>query len=112
MLRIFHLLTKRFALGEKPLSLKQISRTLEIPVPVVRHLLYDLSSVGLVVEAVSADKNEIAFQPGRTIENITVKDALDEFGNTVFQNSPILSEDAKVLLSQGNFRGLKSPQCR
>jgi membrane protein len=79
ILRIFHLLAKRFALGEKPLSLKQISRTLEIPVPVVRQLLYDLSSVGLVVEAVSTDKSGIAYQPGRTIENITVKEALDEF---------------------------------
>jgi membrane protein len=79
VLRIFHLLTKKFALGEKPLSLKEISRILEIPVPLVRQLLHGLTSAGLVVEAVSAHKNEIAYQPGRTIENITLKEALDEF---------------------------------
>ncbi|OGP76244.1 MAG: hypothetical protein A2W09_03145 [Deltaproteobacteria bacterium RBG_16_50_11] len=98
MLRIFHLLTKRFAVGEKPLSLKQISRTLEIPVPLVRQILHDLSSVGLVVEAVSADKNEIAYQPGRTIENITVKEALDEFERNGITKIPDLSsEDARKI---------------
>jgi hypothetical protein len=35
--------------------------------------------VGLVVETVKGIKGEIAFQPGRTIENITVKFALDEY---------------------------------
>jgi membrane protein len=98
ILRIFHLLTKRFALGEKPLSLKQISRTLEIPVPLVRQLLHDLSSVGLVVEAVSAHKNEIAYQPGRTIENITVKEALDEFERNGITRIPDpSSEDAQKI---------------
>ncbi len=32
MLRIFHLLTKKFSLGEKPLSVKQVAHALEIPV--------------------------------------------------------------------------------
>jgi membrane protein len=98
ILRIFHLLTKRFAVGEKPLSLKQISRTLEIPVPLVRQLLYDLSSVGLVAEAVPADKNEIAYQPARTIENITVKEALDEFErNGITELPDPSSEDARKI---------------
>jgi membrane protein len=85
MLRTFHLLTKKFSLGEKPLSAPQISHALEIPVRLVRQLLHELSDVGLVVETVKGIKSEVAFQPGRTIENITVKAALDEYekyGNT------------------------------
>ena len=78
MLRIFHLLTKKFSLGEKPLSAPQIAHGLEIPVRLVRQLLHELSDVGLVVETVKGTKSEVAFQPGRTIENITVKFALDE----------------------------------
>jgi membrane protein len=98
VLRIFHLLTKRFALGEKPLSLKEISTTLEIPVPLARQLLQDLTSVGLVVEAVSAEKSEIAYQPGRTIENITVKEALDEFERHGITKMPEpSSEDAQKI---------------
>ena len=85
MLRVFHLLTKKFSLGEKPLSVSQIAHTLEIPVRLVRQLLHELSDVGLVVETAKGIKNEVAFQPGRSIENITVKFALDEYekcGNT------------------------------
>jgi membrane protein len=79
VLRIFHLLTKKFSLGEKALSASQIANTLEIPVRLVRQLLHELSDVGLVVEIAKGIKGEIAFQPGRTIENITVKIALDEY---------------------------------
>jgi membrane protein len=79
VLRIFHLLTKKFSLGEKPLSATQIAYALEIPVRLVRQLLHELSDVGLVVEIAKGIKGEIAFQPGRTIENITVKFALDEY---------------------------------
>ena len=85
MLRIFHLLTKKFALGEKPLSLSQIAHAVEIPVRLARELLHELSEVGLVVETSKGIKGEITFQPGRTIENITIKFALDEYekyGNT------------------------------
>lgn len=77
MLRIFHVLTKKFSLGEKPLSVTQISYTLEIPVRLVRELLHELTEVGLVVETIAG--NKVAFQPGRAIENITLKFALDEF---------------------------------
>ena len=79
MLRIFHLLTKKFSLAEKPLSAVQIAHALEIPVRLVRQLLNELASVGLVVETVRGMESEIAFQPGRTIENITIKVALDEY---------------------------------
>ncbi len=79
MLRIFHLLTKRFSLGEKPSSVQQIAHALEIPVRLVQTLLRELSEVGLVVETARGVKGEAAFQPGRTIENITLKLALDEY---------------------------------
>jgi membrane protein len=79
MLRIFHLLTKKFSLGEKPWSSHQIAHALEIPVRLVGQLLHELSDVGLVVETAKGIKGEVAFQPARTIENITVKFALDEY---------------------------------
>ncbi len=79
VLRIFHLLTKQFSLGEKPLTPIQIAHMLEIPVRLVRRLLNELADVGLVVETTRGIKSEVAFQPGRTIENITVKFALDEY---------------------------------
>ena len=79
MLRIFHLLTKKFSLGEKPWSADQIAHALAIPVRLVRQFLHELSDVGLVVETVKGIKGDVAFQPARTIENITVKFVLDEY---------------------------------
>ena len=79
VLRIFHLLTKKFSLGEKPLSVKQVAHALEIPVRLAQSLLQELSEVGLVVETAKGVKGEVAFQPGRTIEDITLKFALDEY---------------------------------
>jgi membrane protein len=77
MLRIFHLIVKRFSMGERPLTAHQIGRTLEIPVRLVRKLLNELTDTGLITENTTGQKDEIAFQPGRTIDHITVKHALD-----------------------------------
>jgi membrane protein len=79
MLRVFHLLTKKFILGEKPLSVTQIAHALEIPVRLVRQILYELCEVGLVIETSKGIKGEVAFQPGRAIEDMTVKFVLDEY---------------------------------
>ena len=78
-LRIFHLLVKRFSKGEKPFTGAQISHTLEIPLRLVRSLLHELIGAGLVTETVAEKGHEIAFQPARTVENITVKVAIDAY---------------------------------
>ena len=78
-LRIFHLLVKKFSQGEQPLTVAQITHTLEIPVRLVRSLLHELTGAGLITETVIEKNNEVAFQPGRTIEGITVKYALDAY---------------------------------
>jgi membrane protein len=78
-LRIFHLLVKKFSHGEKPLTVAQISHTLEIPVRLARSLLHELIGAGLVTETVTEKGHEVAFQPARTVENITVKVALDAY---------------------------------
>jgi membrane protein len=98
MLRIFHLLTKKFSLGEKPLGTHQIAHALEIPVRLVRQLLHELGDVGLVVETAKGVKGEVAFQPARTIENITVKFALDEYEKYGMTKIPDdQSEDAQKI---------------
>jgi membrane protein len=83
-LKIFHLLVKRFSQGETPLSARQIGHALEIPVRLVRQLLFELSGVGLVIETSKGKEHEVTFQPAKTIENITVKhtlDAIERYGD-------------------------------
>ena len=83
-LKIFHLLVKRFSQGAVPLSARQIAHALEIPVRLVRHLLNELAGVGLVIETTSEKGHDVAFQPAKTIEDITVKhtlDAIEHYGD-------------------------------
>jgi membrane protein len=61
------------------LSAIQIAHALEIPIRLVQQLLHELSDVGLVVETTKGVRNEAAFQPGRDIEGITIKYALDRY---------------------------------
>ena len=79
VLRIYHLLVKKFAAGEKPLTLPEIAHSLKIPVSFVREILSGLSAKGLVVEIAKGIRKEASFQPGRTIEEITVKEVLDAY---------------------------------
>jgi membrane protein len=79
ILRVFHFLTKRFSQGEKPSSAKQIASSLEIPLRLVQTILQELMEVGLVVETVREAKGDSAFQPARTIDDITVKFVLDGY---------------------------------
>ena len=98
MLRILHLLTKRFSLGEKPWSAKQIAHALEIPVRLVQTLLQELSEVGLAIETVKGTKSEAAFQPGRTIDDITLKVALDMYEKCgITEVPPSSSDDAEKI---------------
>jgi membrane protein len=78
-LRIYHLLVKKFALGEKPLTMQEIAHSLKIPVSFVREILSELSAKDLVVEIARGLEKEASFQPGRTIEDITVKEVLDAY---------------------------------
>jgi membrane protein len=79
MVRVFHLLVKRFSKGETSLTTNQIAHALEIPIRLVQQLLSELIEANLVVETTSGNNQEIAFQPGRTIEHLTVHEVLDAY---------------------------------
>ncbi len=97
MLRIFHLLVKRFETGEKPLTTAQISRTLRIPEGFVSKILADLVEVDLVSEITRGARKESRFQPARAIANITIKQALDVYEKNDIEEP--VQEDDKLALS-------------
>jgi hypothetical protein len=59
------------------LTTLQIAHALEIPILLVRQHLSEMTDAGLVVESAPGNDHEIAFQPGRTIEYVTIQQALD-----------------------------------
>jgi membrane protein len=98
VLRVFHLLVKKFSQGEKPLSAHEIAHTLEIPVRLVKSLLHELAGTGVVTETVKGN-NMIAFQPGRSIEQVTLKYALDVYEHRGVETIPLPAseETAKMI---------------
>ena len=79
MLRIFHLLVKRFDAGEKPLTSKEIGKILEIPEPLVREILVQIVDVDLVSEITKGARKESLFQPARSVNEMTIKNVLDAY---------------------------------
>jgi len=82
-LLITHLLVKNFHRGKKPLNGTEISHLLDIPIRLVREILFELTEAGILVELKGEDDKRIFYQPGRDIEAFTIKyvlDALEEHG--------------------------------
>jgi membrane protein len=81
VLRVFHLMVKRFEAGESALSPKQIAYELEIPERLVRQILDNLVNAGLVSETTKMVRHENTYQPARAIEEITIQAVLDNYEN-------------------------------
>ena len=88
-LRITHFCVKKFQHGEKPPKADEISDQLEIPVRVVREILYELIEAGILSEVKLDDPEIIGFQPARTIDKITVFGVMDQLDQQGIDSIPI-----------------------
>jgi membrane protein len=99
-LRIVHLLVKHFSNGEKPLDEDEISHYLEIPIRLVRQILYELVNAGVVSQIKINEERTVAFQPALSTDTLTVKfvlDALDKYGT---DNIPVARTEEMKQLSE------------
>lgn len=83
-LLIAHLLVKNFCSGEQPWYAAKISHELDIPIRLVRQILYELVEAGVISEVKKKDDKDVAYQPARDLETLTVKyvvDSLEHRGN-------------------------------
>ncbi len=74
---------KRFARGLDPLTAPQLSRQMEIPIRLLRQVLFELVDSGVLVETATENEDQHAYQPALDIDLITLKyvtDALDHRG--------------------------------
>lgn len=72
VLMIMKLIIRNFNMGEKPIGAEYISRTLKIPVRLVRDILQDLNTVELVSEIHEKEHLERLYQPAMDINKLTV----------------------------------------
>ena len=64
---IAHTVIRNFSQGEKPLTAARISHTLDIPVRLVRQLLYELVESRIFSDTRTEEYKELAYQPARDI---------------------------------------------
>jgi membrane protein len=88
-LRILHLLAKRFAASDPPLSASQISQTLMIPSRHVQDILAQLVECGLVSNMQSDRYEETSFQPASDINLWTVKYVTDVMERSGVNHIPV-----------------------
>lgn len=88
-LRVVHLLVQHFYNGEKPLDEDEISNLLEIPIRLVRQILYDLVNAGVVSQIMINEERMVAYQPALSTDILTVKFVLDALDDQGTDNIPV-----------------------
>ena len=88
-LQVAHLLVKNFQNGEKPLTADQISHKLEIPIRLLNTLLNSLVVTGILSDARAGAYKELAYQPGRDINGLTIKFVIEALDGQGADNIPV-----------------------
>ena len=100
VLRIMKLCVDCFCAGKPALSANDISRELDIPIRLVRQLLFELVQINLLSEIKTDDEQVSAFQPARTVEDITVHGVISEFEKFGIGDLPMKPTDISVKLDK------------
>ena len=77
-------MVKNFCVGEKAWTATQISHALEIPIRLVRQILFELTRSGIVSETVAEAGEVPAYQPAQCVDKYTIGyiiDALERSGS-------------------------------
>ena len=83
-LLVMQLIIKNFTEEKQPLDETDISHKLEIPIRLIRQIIFELVESSIASEVISEEQEKVvSYQPGRDIDILTVKyivDALEERG--------------------------------
>jgi membrane protein len=99
-LQVAHLLIKKFADGESPLSSYEITHVLEIPLGLVNQILYELVESGILSEIQTDNYKESAFQPARDISTLTVAHVIEALENRGIHDIPVVRDASLMMLSE------------
>jgi len=98
---ILSLLIKNFIKAEKPLTSEEISKKLEIPIRIVRDIIFVLVETNIISEVATKFEKQYAYQPARDVNQISVSFVLHELEH--YGTNRILSVTSK---EQNHFKKL------
>ncbi len=99
-LRMTHQLVKNFCAGEEPSTATQISHNLEIPIRLVRQLLFELTEARVLSETVTEEDEVVAYQPAQCAEKYTPKYVLEALDRRGSDDIPVADSSELDILSQ------------
>lgn len=82
-LKIVKMMIEHFLRGKPPLDEMQISHELEIPIRLIRLILFELTNAGLISQIKTKDDRIASYQPAVGSDSLTIKyvlDTLDQHG--------------------------------
>ena len=88
-MRIAQLIIKNFSAAKAPLTTIELSHILEIPVRLLRDILYELVQSGVISEVKNQDSQETSFQPAKDPHLLTIKSVIDALENKGVDNIPV-----------------------
>lgn len=91
--RITQLCVYNFAKAKVPWTANQISHRVEIPIRLVRQILFDLTESGVLVEVRVSNSNEASYQPAKDIDHLTIQEVLEAINNHGISDIPIESSE-------------------
>jgi len=106
-LSVAHLVIKKFVQGGGPVSMKDLSDRSEIPPRLLRQILADLVSAGIVVETLTKESKSLSYQPALDPDKLTVKFVIDALELKGVDNIPVL-HSAKLTALNDSLKALDS----
>jgi len=96
MLVVMHRIASNFQKGKKPMDDDQIARAVNLPVRIVRDVLYDLEQANLIVSLDDDSQKSAVYLPMRDISNMRIYDIIKAVETSGVQNFNIKQyEDLK-----------------
>jgi membrane protein len=97
-LHVLHLIIINFRQDQIPLRSHDISHKLEIPIRLVRGILYDMTNAGLISELTTNKEKQLAYQPAFDINVMTVNKVIDILEKKGSDKIPVLESESYIKL--------------
>ncbi|HXB40347.1 MAG TPA: YihY/virulence factor BrkB family protein [Bacteroidia bacterium] len=90
-LLVANLVVKNFTDGKKPLTAEEIANKLDMPVRLARIIVFDFTETGVFTEVKTEREKDVAYNPGVSETQLTVKYILDKIETKGVNHMPIHS---------------------
>jgi membrane protein len=99
-LRIVCAIVKRFSLAQEPITEKQITEDLDIPIRLVRDILYELVQAGIISELKGPTEKQVSFHPARDINQLTIQYVLETMDKKGTDKVPVAESPELLKLKE------------